>query len=83
VVPVAVAVAEILQPVVVVVLVVRAAPEQLLQDLLRKQVARVGREDHQAFLELLLFMLLVEAVELMAQLKLRMVQQRLLLDLRA
>ena len=82
-VPVAAALAEILQLLVVVVLVVRAAPEQLHQDLLRKQVVQVVREDHQAFLELLLFMLPVEAVELMAQLKLRMAQRRPLLDLRA
>ena len=81
--PVAAAVAEISQLVVVVVQVVRAAPEQLHQDLLRKQVVQVVREDHQAFLALLLFMLLVEAVELMAQVKLRMAQRRLLLDLRA
>jgi hypothetical protein len=81
--PVAAAVAEITHLVVVVVQVVRAAPEQLHQDLLRKQVVQVVREGLQAFLELLLFMLLVEAVELMAQLKLRMAQQRPLLDLRA
>jgi hypothetical protein len=48
--------------VVVVVQVVRAAPEQLHQDLLRKQVVQVVQEDHQAFLELLLFMLLAVVV---------------------
>jgi hypothetical protein len=46
----------------VVVQVVRAAAEQLHQDLLRKQVVQVVREDHQAFLELLLFMLLAVVV---------------------
>jgi hypothetical protein len=60
--PVAAVPAEITQLVVVVVQVVRAAPEQLHQDLLRKQVVQVVQEDHQAFLELLLFMLLAVVV---------------------
>jgi hypothetical protein len=57
---VVVAAVEITQLEVVVVQVVQVVPEQLHQALLRKQVEQVVRENHQAFLELLLFMLLVE-----------------------
>ena len=57
--------AEITQPVAVVEQVEQAAPEQLLRALLLKLVALVERENHRAFLELLFFMRLVEAVALM------------------
>jgi hypothetical protein len=58
--PVAAALAETSHLEVVEVQVVQVVQELLHQDPLRKQVEQVVREDHQAFLELLLFMLLVE-----------------------
>jgi hypothetical protein len=58
--PVAAALAETSHLEVVEVQVVQVVQELLHQDPLRKQVVQVVREDHQAFLELLLFMLLVE-----------------------
>jgi hypothetical protein len=57
---VAAALAETSHLEVVEVQVVQVVQELLHQDPLRKQVEQVVREDHQAFLELLLFMLLVE-----------------------
>jgi hypothetical protein len=53
---------EITQLEVVVVRAARAAPEQLLRVHLNKVVVRVAREDHRAFLEVLLFMLLAVVV---------------------
>jgi hypothetical protein len=53
---------EVTQLVVVVVQVVRAVGEHLLRVHLNKVVVRVAREDHRAFLEVLLFMLLAVVV---------------------
>jgi hypothetical protein len=53
---------EVTQLVVVVVQVVQVVREQLLRVHLNKVVVRVAREDHRAFLEVLLFMLLAVVV---------------------